>query len=54
MFSGKDALNHGLVDSLQSPRDFYRGIVSESAQTDAVTPHHAQHTRRKHAVRVTS
>ena len=38
MFSGNDALGHGLVDRLQSSRDFYKTIVSESAQTDAVVP----------------
>jgi len=37
MFSGKDALAHGLVDHLQSSRDFYKTIVSQAAQSDPVT-----------------
>lgn len=40
MFSGTDALNHGLVDRLQSSRDFYASIVPERVQTDAFAPRH--------------
>jgi len=51
MFSANDALSHGLVDILQSQRDFYKSIVTESAQTDPVTrgfptPAHREHAHR--------
>lgn len=51
MFSGNDALKHGLVDRLQSSREFYKSIVPESAQTDAVTPGFPRAQAHAHRVR---
>ncbi len=52
MFSGKDALSHGLVDKLQSTRDFYKSIVSEQSQTDAVTNGFPARAHLEHAHRL--
>ena len=52
MFSGSDALSHGLVDKLQSSRDFYKSIVSEAAQTDPVTTGFPTRAHLQHAARI--
>lgn len=35
MFSATDAMSHGLVDKLQSARDFYRAIIPQQEQSDS-------------------
>lgn len=49
MFSSNDALSHGLVDKLQSSREFYKSIVPESSQTDPVTKGFPMGAHREHA-----